>query len=38
MSETSTKEIIIIIKKVGKWIFTSKELFKDIVSISEISR
>jgi hypothetical protein len=38
MSETSTKEIIIFIEKAGKRIFTSKEFFKDIVSVSEVMR
>jgi len=38
MSETSSKEIIIFIEKAGKRIFTSKEFFKDIFSVSEVSR
>ena len=36
LSNTSSKEIIIFIEKVGKWISSSKKFFKDIISISEL--
>jgi hypothetical protein len=36
MSKTPREEIVVIVEKVSKRIFTSEKFFKDIVGISEI--
>ena len=36
LSKSSIKKVIFIIKEASKWVFSSKEVFKNIISLSEI--